>query len=282
MTNSHQSPLSHAAIAARYSLSESDVQQLAANLENVRDEIGLACRNAGRSSGDVTLVAVTKYVKAPVIAALCELGVGHVGESRPQNLATRRSEVESLLQANDDHSSSMDLTWHLIGHLQRNKAELALRTADVIHSCDSERLLTRLHELLNVTPQNLPLFLEINISGEASKHGFTPEAARTWWRTHVVAGVAGSPSSGHMPTGLMTMAPLDASPAVLRQVFGGLMALKVELEAMSPGYRLPWLSMGMSGDFHAAIECGATHVRIGSRLFEGLSPECFLNSDMAA
>ncbi len=282
VTNSASPAADHLAIAARYALAEQDVAQLASNLKEVQQEIIQACEKSGRLPNEVKLIAVTKYVHAPVIAALYDLGVRDVGESRPQNLALRRSEVEALFPStasgsSRDEGTLADLKWHLIGHLQRNKAELAVSKADAIHSCDSERLLTRLDQLLMATPRPLPLFVEINISGEASKHGFTPDEARTWWRAQAVERAAGGMAQSHLPVGLMTMAPIDASPEKLVQVFSGLKDLKIELEAMSPEHRLPWLSMGMSGDFPIAIECGATHVRVGSRLYQGLSNRCFLN-----
>lgn len=282
VTNSLSPAVNYSAIAARYALAEQDVAQLALNLKSVEQEIIRSCEKSGRLPNEVTLIAVTKYVHAPVIAALYDLGVRDVGESRPQNLALRRCEVEALFPSTTsgstrDEGTLADLKWHLIGHLQRNKAELAVSKADAIHSCDSERLLTRLDQLLTATPRPLPLFLEINISGEASKHGFTPDEARAWWRAQAVERAAGGMAQSHLPVGLMTMAPIDASPEELVQIFSGLKDLKIELEAMSSEHRLPWLSMGMSGDFPIAIECGATHVRVGSRLYQGLSNRCFLN-----
>ncbi len=282
VTNSTSPAADYLAIAARYALAEQDVAQLSSNLMEVQQEIIQACEKSGRLPNEVKLIAVTKYVRAPVIAALYDLGVRDVGESRPQNLALRRSEVEDLFRSITSGSSRgeglpADLKWHLIGHLQRNKADVALSKSDAIHSCDSERLLARLDQLLTVSPRPLPLFVEINVSGEASKHGFTPDEARAWWRTQAVERPAGCMAQSHLPVGLMTMAPIDASPAELVQIFSGLKALKIELEAISPECRLPWLSMGMSGDFPIAIECGATHVRVGSRLFQGLSNGCFLN-----
>lgn len=282
VTNSTSPAVDYSAIAARYSLAEQDVVQLSLNLKSVEQEIIRSCEKSGRLPSEVKLIAVTKYVRAPVIAALYEMGVRDVGESRPQNLALRRSEVEALFPSASSGSSRgggtpADLKWHLIGHLQRNKADLAISKADAIHSCDSDRLLARLDQLLMATPRPLPLFLEINISGEASKHGFTPDEARTWWRTQAVERPAGCMAQSHLPVGLMTMAPIDASPEELVQVFSGLKDLKIELDAISPECRLPWLSMGMSGDFPIAIECGATHVRVGSRLYEGLLNGCFLN-----
>lgn len=267
-------------IAAQHSLAEEDVRRLAANLQRLETEIDAACATAGRSRGDVTLVAVTKYVPAPVIAALVELGVRDMGESRPQNLAKRRQEVEELLGGRmTAGDAGLNLRWHLIGHLQRNKAELAISTANVIHACDSERLLDRLAQLSGSRENPPPVLLEVNISGEESKHGFTPEEVRSWWLANRAQERPSADLSKIPLVGLMTMAPFDAPEETLRQVFGGLRDLRDELQELAPTQLLPLLSMGMSGDFCTAIECGATHIRVGTRLFEGLSPSCFLKPE---
>jgi hypothetical protein len=270
-------------IAARYSLAEEDVRRLATNFQQLENEIDAACVTAGRSRGDVTLVAVTKYVPAPVIAALVDLGVRDVGESRPQNLAKRRQEVEELLRGRmTARDAGSNLRWHLIGHLQRNKAELAISTASVIHACDSERLLDRLAQLSGSRENPPPVLLEVNISGEASKHGFTSEEVRSWWLANRAQETSRADLSKIPLVGLMTMAPFDAPEETLHQVFGGLRDLRDELQELAPTQPLPLLSMGMSGDFPTAIECGATHIRVGTRLFEGLSPGCFLKPEANA
>lgn len=225
---------------------------LAENLRRIRERIEAACQRSGRSTSDVTLVAVTKYAELDWVRALVDLGVTDLGESRPQQLAARAAELPSAIR------------WHLIGHLQRNKVELVLPVAGRIHSVDSVRLL----EAINKASQRLGscarLLLEVNVSGEQSKDGFGPESLLEAWTTicqqHSV-----------QIDGLMTMAPLTKTVEEARPIFRALRELRDRLATVPNGrWTLPDLSMGMSGDFEIAIEEGATLVRVGSSLFEGL------------
>lgn len=224
-------------------------QQLNTNLAHVRSRIEAACAVSGRLPSDVTLVAVTKYAQIDWIDGLIQLGVTHLGENRPQQLVDRQSRWPQV-------------QWHLIGHLQRNKVKSVLVPAAIIHSVDSLRLAARISELAT-TPQSI--LFEVNVSGESSKDGFTPTSIRQDWSELVT-----------LPNlrirGLMTMAPLDQDAESARPVFVGLRQLRDELQSVSPdSVQLNQLSMGMSGDFEVAIEEGATLIRVGSRLFEGLS-----------
>ena len=162
--------------------------------------------------------------------------------------------------------------WHLIGHLQRNKAQSVLGTTALIHSIDSLRLAERLSELAwdklpasqnKSIPQ--PILCEVNVSGEASKGGFTrAELIECWDQLVALPGIN--------LRGLMTMAPLSDDSETARPVFAQLRQLRDELKERSGGSPvLPELSMGMSGDFEVAIQEGATLIRVGSRLFEGLA-----------
>ena len=228
---------------------------LSDNLRRVRERMESACARAGRASGDVTLVAVTKYADLDSVRALVELGVTNLGEGRPQQLMARAEQLP-------DH-----VRWHLIGHLQRNKVESVLPVVAQIHSVDSLRLV----EAINNTARKLGLrprlLLEVNVSGESAKDGFDPTALASDWpaicRLELIA-----------IEGLMTMAPHCTCAEDARPVFRRLRELRDHLSDVSAaaGGRLclPELSMGMSGDFEVAIEEGATIVRIGSRLFEGL------------
>lgn len=223
--------------------------QLAANLSYVRQRIAAACHRAGRSADEVTLVAVTKYAQLDWIDRLIDLGVTDVGENRPQQLVERQARWPNV-------------RWHLIGHLQRNKAKTVLGRAALIHSVDSLRLAQRLSELAE-SPQ--PVLCEVNVSGEASKEGFSPNELLQAWDELVAL-------PQFSICGLMTMAPLSENPEDARPVFAGLRQLRDQLQLQSPaGVPLFHLSMGMSGDFEVAIEEGATLVRVGSRLFEGLT-----------
>ena len=225
---------------------------LADNLEQVETRLVEACRRAGRSRADVTLVGVTKSVPASVAAELFALGVRDLGEGRPQELWRKAA----LLPA--------DVRWHLVGHLQRNKIDRTLPLAHRLHSIDSVRLLDALEAMPGDT--KIDVFLEVNCSGEANKQGFAPEA---------VLGLG-----DHLRTlshvrvrGLMTMAAFAEDPEACRPTFRHLRELRDGLRLTAgEAHPLDELSMGMSGDFEIAVEEGATCVRIGTTLFAGLPP----------
>lgn len=225
-------------------------QRLADNLAVVRNEIRTACECAGRSPDDVTLVAVTKYAEMEWVRALAECGVHDLGENRPQQLIERQSLMP-------------DMHWHLIGHLQRNKVRAVLPCTVLIHSVDSWKLLDRIEQIAVELGITIKVLLEVNVSGEESKNGFRAQEVQDDWpqqtgHSHVVV------------QGLMTMAPIVDDPELARPVFRRLRELRDTLQRLTPDVALPHLSMGMSGDFRVAVEEGATLVRIGSRLFEGL------------
>ena len=222
------------------------------NLAAVRSEIESACSSVGRNPADVRLVAVTKYADWQWVESLVKFH-STFGENRPQQLAERHEKLPTA-------------EWHLIGQLQRNKAKQAVQTAVLIHSVDSEKLLERVAQVAQELKVRTNVLLQVNVSGEESKSGFTPEELKQAWtrlaehQQHVNV------------TGLMTMAPAFDDPELARPTFGGLRKLRDELntQADGPNWNLTELSMGMSGDFFVAIQEGATLVRIGSRLFEGL------------
>ncbi len=226
---------------------------LAERLAAVEERLSAACRRAGRSRDEVTLIAVTKTVSAEVAALLPGLGVHDLGESRPQEL-WRKASVIPLVR------------WHLIGHLQRNKIERTLPLLARIHSVDSLRLLRALETAAEALadPRPLPALLEFNVSGEASKHGFAPEDLEE------VAAVLAVLKYVHVD-GLMTMAAYEDDPERTRPTFQALRELRDRLAA-AVRQPLPHLSMGMSNDFEIAVEEGATMVRLGTMLFEGIVP----------
>ncbi len=234
--------------------------RIAENLARIRERIDVACRHAGRSPDDVLLVAVTKPARLDWIQALMARGVRDLGESRPQQLLER---AEAIGQHERDESP---VHWHLIGHLQRNKVRKILPVADCLHSIDSLPLATRIDGLsaeLGLRPR---LLLEINVSGEASKDGFTPEQLAIDW-------AALSALSHVHVAGLTTMAPFSDDPEVSRITFRRLRELRDGLAARPGAPPLGELSMGMSGDFEVAIEEGATMIRVGTSLFDGLTEE---------
>ncbi len=216
---------------------------LHARVALVRDRIDAANARAGRPGRSVTLVAVTKGRPASTVDALAACGIVEVGENRVQEARAKASRV------------SGEVRWHLVGHLQRNKASKAAALFSTIHSVDSPALL----DALASAGRPLELFLQISISGEASKGGVSPAAAPA-----LLAKAFATPPL--RPIGLMTMAPYGPDPESARPVFRELRRLIGELNAAGIGPPLEGLSMGMSGDFEIAVEEGATHVRIGTAL----------------
>lgn len=226
--------------------------QLNQNVLAIRARIAAACARVGRSASDVTLVAVTKYAQIDWVRELVQLGITELGEARPQQLIARAKEFGGTVN------------WHLIGHLQRNKADDVVRVASLIHSVDSVRLFEQLAKSADKFGQRAEILLEVNVSGEASKDGFDPASLMAAWpslRDNTQLAIRG----------LMTMAPLADNPAAARPVFQRLRELRDRLKAdAGDRHLLDQLSMGMSGDFEVGIEEGATLIRIGSSLFEGL------------
>ena len=223
---------------------------LAGNLAHVEDRLRAACARAGRDRREVTLVAVTKTVPVEVAELLPGLGVSDLGENRPQELWRKAARLPAV-------------RWHLIGHLQRNKIERTLPLVHRVHSVDSRRLMTALEQSQPAVP--LGVFLEVNCSGEASKHGFSPDE---------VPGLAGELASlQHVRVmGLMTLAAPEEDPQRCRPAFARLRRLRDALRAeVGDRHPLNELSMGMSSDFEVAVEEGATSVRLGTVLFDGLS-----------
>lgn len=229
-------------------------QRLAARIEVLEDRIQAACVRAGRSRAEVTIVAVTKSVSARVAGMLPEFGIDDLGESRPQILWEKTSALSSTIR------------WHQIGHLQRNKASRTVEQIARIHSADRVRLLhTLIEESARSRTEPLPTLLEINVSRELAKHGFSPEEVSSIPRELLADGRL-------LIDGLMCMAAYSENPEDARATFRELRQLRDRL-AREWGMPLPHLSMGMSGDFEVGIEEGATFIRPGSVLFEGLEAE---------
>jgi pyridoxal phosphate enzyme (YggS family) len=225
---------------------------LADRLARLEERICAACTRAGRARSEVTLVAVTKSVGPTVATILTELGVLDLGESRPQEVWHK---AEPLAPA---------VRWHLVGHLQRNKVEKTLRRIYLIHSVDSVRLLDALDEEAAAQGRPLDVLLEVNVSREAAKGGFAPDD---------LPGLANRlPALKNVRVrGLMTMAALTPDPEQARPTFAELRTLRNKLQAAVGGaVKLEHLSMGMTNDFEVAIEEGATLIRVGTALFDGI------------
>jgi PLP dependent protein len=224
--------------------------QIAENVAQVRGRIADAAARSGRKPDDITLVAVTKYVSAEVVRPLVAAACLDLGESRPQKLWEK---AEAL--------AALPIRWHLIGHLQTNKIRRTLPLLAMIHSIDSPRLLDAINAESN---RPLPALLEVNTSGEAAKGGLSPEMVEP-----LLVQAAGCRNVAIR--GLMCMAGLEGGLDVARRDFAALRELRDRLRRnCPPGVALDDLSMGMSGDYEIAIQEGATIVRVGSALFEGV------------
>lgn len=229
---------------------------LAARIARVQENLARAAERAGRRPEDVTLVAVSKTMSAGRVAAAARLGLRSFGENRVQEAEDKRAELDALLAPSELH----DLHWHLIGHLQTNKARAAIRLFSVVESVDSGRLAATLDRLGIERGAPVPGFLEVNVGREPSKFGFLPEELPALFPELVAR-------RGLVIRGLMTVAPMVSEPEHARPYFQALRELRDRLITANPGVALPDLSMGMTGDYPVAIEEGATIVRVGRAIF---------------
>ena len=216
------------------------------NLLRVTERIEKAAQNAGRNLKDIRLVAVSKTVETDRIREAIEAGVTILGENYVQEAQKKIEEIGKLV------------SWHFIGHLQSNKAKVAVRLFDTIHSVDSVALAEELNRRAQQANQKIPVMIEVNLSGETTKFGTEEEKVTT-----LVQGVL---KLDHLSLeGLMTMPPYFDDPEMSRPYFVQLRDLKERL--VKGGIPLKELSMGMSNDFEIAIQEGATYVRVGTAIF---------------
>jgi pyridoxal phosphate enzyme (YggS family) len=235
------------------------MDMIATNLEKVRRRMAAACERAGRSPDEVELVAVTKTRTCAEIQAAYRLGLRHFGENRVEEAEEKLPALHGLFQTEPP-------TWHMIGHIQSRKAARAVAVADVIHSLDSIRLAQRLDSFAEQAGKQMPVLVEVNVSGEASKYGFSASTERE--RAHLIEELGTLGSFVHLDVrGLMTMAPIVPEPEQTRPVFATLRQLRDILRSRLGYSTWPELSMGMTDDFEVAIEEGATLVRIGRAIF---------------
>jgi PLP dependent protein len=224
-----------------------DQARIAENLRTVEARLRDACERAGRDPSEVTLVCVSKTFPAEAVAAAARAGARLFGENRVQEGAAK---IEALQR------EFPDLIWHLIGPLQRNKAKKALQWFQVIETIDRMELAEKLEDLAQT---RVPVFVEVNLAGEASKSGVSPEEAE-----NLVRAVAGCRRLDLR--GLMTIPTYREDPELVRPDFRTLRHLRDRLRD-STGAALPDLSMGMSHDFPVAVAEGATIVRLGTAIF---------------
>ncbi|MBQ9772235.1 MAG: YggS family pyridoxal phosphate-dependent enzyme [Lentisphaeria bacterium] len=226
------------------------MSKLSEQLTNVLNAVNKTAAAAGRKPGEVKLLAVSKTFPASDVLEAYNAGQREFGENRVQELEQKVPVLPN------------DIVWHLIGHLQSNKAAKAAELADWVHSVDSVKLVNKLSDAAQKAGKTLKILLEVNVSGEESKYGI-----RTKEDLYQVAEAAVAAPAIEWK-GLMTMAPAAAEGEELKQVFAGLRQMRDELE-QKYSVTLPELSMGMSGDYPAAIAEGATIVRIGTAIFGG-------------
>ena len=214
------------------------------NFETITREIVETCKQAGRNADEVKLIAVTKYVTDVRVEEALEAGITDFAENRPQNYVERKGKYS-------------DKTWHLIGSLQTRKVRDVINEVDYFHALDRDSLAK---EIEKRAEKEIKCFVQVNVSGEESKHGLTSEEAIDFIKSL-------EQYSKIKVVGLMTMAPFVEDEEILRNCFRKLRQLRDEVKGLNLPYApCEFLSMGMSNDYKIAIEEGATHIRGGTAL----------------
>ncbi|WP_028561606.1 YggS family pyridoxal phosphate-dependent enzyme [Paenibacillus pinihumi] len=228
-------------------------------IADVEERLKLACERSGRSRDDINIIAVTKYVSVASTMDVIRAGLVHVGENRWQNAQDKWHAAHSLSESGVLGEAGQAI-WHFIGSLQTNKVKEVVGRFSYIHSLDRESLAAAIDKKAEELGIIVPCFLQVNVSGEDSKHGVAPEELVAFTKelsrfTHVKI------------EGLMTMAPYEMEPEQTRPVFRGLRQLRDELNQQAvTNEPVTGLSMGMSNDFEVAVEEGANWLRLGTIL----------------
>ncbi len=242
------------------------MSDITANLEMIRERIADDAQRSGRSPDAITLIAVTKTVPTAHILTAIQAGITHFGENRVQEAAAKYAPQRGTENDGPDVVSRAGITLHMIGTLQRNKAQRAAALFDWVQSVDRPELAQALHRARAQQRPNEPLhvLLEVNLTGEPTKSGVSPE--------HLSSLADAVTACPHLyPTGLMTIARMGAPEPELRRTFSNLRTLLESLQHTHPG-NWTHLSMGMSDDYPQAIAEGATIIRLGRALF-GARPQ---------
>lgn len=227
--------------------------QIKQHTEAVLERIENAARRVGRSPDAVTLIAVSKTFPIEYVEAARQVGLFHFGENKVQELTTKAATIPGIVEGGA-------VTWHMIGHLQRNKSREVVRHADLFHALDSKRLAEELDKRAEEAGRILPCLVQVNTSGEVSKSGVTPDSALSF--------LGEVESLSHLTIkGFMTVASPVDHPEEVRTEFAQLHRLLDQARSRYQHLPLEHLSMGMSSDFEIAIEEGATHIRLGTLLF---------------
>ena len=222
------------------------------NIASIRDRIAAAARRAGRQPEDIALMAVSKTFPAERIREAYDAGLRMFGENRVQEFAGKANALRDL------HSAE----WHLIGHLQTNKATKAVELFAAVDSVDSLRLAQKLNASAQQLGKKLKVLIEINVGGEAAKSGVAPESLE------LEELLSAAPELEYLEfRGLMTIPPFNDDPREARPYFRKLRDLRDQIARRLPGFNMRELSMGMSHDFEVAIEEGSTCVRVGTAIF---------------
>lgn len=232
-------------------LTDKEKQEMAIRIAQVRESISEAASDCGRSPDEITLIGVSKFFPVEYARAAYELGLEDIGENRVQEMVAK---IDELMDG------GIRPNWHLIGTLQKNKVKYIIGKTHLIHSIDSYELLQEIGRRSEMRGITTEVLLQVNVSGELSKHGFGPKELKA-----NIVRLADLP--GTEIRGLMTMAPATSEPQETLPVFTAASDLSHELKAMIPDHRFDLLSMGMSQDYRQAIACGATHIRIGTAIF---------------
>ncbi len=219
------------------------------NIEVIKFRVNQAAQRGGRTLDQIQLVAIGKNHSVSCIQAAIDAGLTDLGENRVQEAKSKKQLIDSKVR------------WHLVGHLQTNKAKAALDIFDLIHSVDRVRLMNRIQELAKLSNRKVKVLIQVNTSAEPSKFGIMPEQIRPFFdQVASLDRVA--------ICGLMTIARFSTDPETCRPYFRQLRALMAQVSEQNyPNFQAKYLSMGMSNDFEVAIEEGANLVRIGTSIF---------------